>query len=61
MVKVCDLHAILEAVFAHVFQSRRPINQQDHFASLAHSPANGLLAQAGAKLGNGLETGNLGG
>jgi len=61
MIKVHDLQAVLERVFAHVFQTVGAIDQYHHFAGAGHAPADGLLAQAGAKVVNGLETGNVGG
>ena len=43
--EIHDLHAVLEAEEAHVFQTRSPVNQQHDFASAAHAAANRLLSQ----------------
>src|ERR1035437_7032253 len=61
MIKIHDLHAVLEVLPAHVFQSRGPVDQQHHLARASHAPPNGLLAQRGPKLVDRLEAGDIGG
>ena len=50
VVEVHDLHAVLEAQPAHVFQARGAVDQQHHLAGAAHAPPNGLLAQTRARI-----------
>ena len=58
--EVHDLHAVLEALPAHVFQAHCPVDQHHHFAGAAHAAAHRLLAQQRTESINGLETGNIG-
>src|SRR5438309_6662643 len=61
VIKIHDLHTVLEILLAQILQPLRSVNEHHHLASTGHATPDRFLAQARAKFIAGFETRYIGG